>query len=198
MKILLAEDQAMVRGALAALLRLNSQHEIHEAADGDSALKLLKEQVFDVLLTDIEMPGRSGLDLAAYVQQQQLTMKVVIITTFGRSGYIRRALDSGVSGFLLKDAPIDDLLAALDKVMTGKRVIDSELALLALGEQDPLTDKERRALRLAADGKSTAEIASLLFIAEGTARNYLSEAIAKLNASNRVDAARIAHQKGWL
>lgn len=198
MKILLAEDQAMVRGALAALLRLNSQHEIHEAADGDSALKQLKEQVFDVLLTDIEMPGRSGLDLAAYVQQQQLTMKVVIITTFGRSGYIRRALDSGVSGFLLKDAPIDDLLAALEKVMTGKRVIDSELALLALGEQDPLTDKERRALRLAADGKSTAEIAALLFIAEGTARNYLSEAIAKLNASNRVDAARIAQQKGWL
>lgn len=198
MKILLAEDQAMVRGALAALLRLNSQHEIHEAADGDRAWQLLKTDRFDVLLTDIEMPGRSGLDLAAYAKQQQLAMKVVIITTFGRSGYIRRALDSGVSGFLLKDAPIDDLLAALDKVMAGKRVIDSELALLALGEQDPLTDKERRALRLAADGKSTAEIANLLFIAEGTARNYLSEAIAKLNASNRVDAARIAQQKGWL
>ncbi|HAT40200.1 MAG TPA: DNA-binding response regulator [Rheinheimera sp.] len=198
MKILLAEDQAMVRGALAALLRLNSQHEIIEAADGDAAFKLLKEQSFDVLLTDIEMPGRSGLDLAAYVQQQQLPQKVVIITTFGRSGYIRRALDCGVSGFLLKDAPIEDLLAALDKVLTGKRVIDSELALLALGEQDPLTDKERRALRLAADGKTTAEIASLLFIAEGTARNYLSEAIAKLNATNRVDAARIAQQKGWL
>lgn len=198
MKILLAEDQAMVRGALAALLRLNSQHEIIEAADGDAAYKLLKEQSFDVLLTDIEMPGRSGLDLAAYVQQQQLPQKVVIITTFGRSGYIRRALDCGVSGFLLKDAPIEDLLAALDKVMTGKRVIDSELALLALGEQDPLTDKERRALRLAADGKTTAEIATLLFIAEGTARNYLSEAIAKLNATNRVDAARIAQQKGWL
>lgn len=198
MKILLAEDQAMVRGALAALLRLNSQHEIHEAADGDSAWQLLKTDRFDVLLTDIEMPGRSGLDLAAYAKQQQLAMKVVIITTFGRSGYIRRALDSGVSGFLLKDAPIDDLLAALDKVIAGKRVIDSELALLALGEQDPLTDKERRALRLAADGKSTAEIANLLFIAEGTARNYLSEAIAKLNASNRVDAARIAQQKGWL
>ena len=198
MKILLAEDQAMVRGALAALLRLNSQHEIIEAADGDAAFKLLKEQSFDVLLTDIEMPGRSGLDLAAYVQQQQLPQKVVIITTFGRSGYIRRALDCGVSGFLLKDAPIEDLLAALDKVMTGKRVIDSELALLALGEQDPLTDKERRALRLAADGKTTAEIATLLFIAEGTARNYLSEAIAKLNATNRVDAARIAQQKGWL
>lgn len=198
MKILLAEDQAMVRGALAALLRLNSQHEICEAPDGDVALKLLKEQPFDVLLTDIEMPGRSGLELAAYVQQQQLPHKVIIITTFGRSGYIRRALDYGVSGFLLKDAPIDDLLAAIDKVMQGKRVIDSELALLALGEHDPLTDKERRALRLAADGKSTAEIASLLFIAEGTARNYLSEAIAKLNATNRVDAARIAQQKGWL
>jgi two-component system response regulator DesR len=125
-------------------------------------------------------------------------VKVVVITTFGRSGYIKRALDAGVSGFLLKDAPVTDLLAALEKVKAGKRVIDSELALLAVGELDPLNDKERRALRLAADGKSTAEIAAALYIAEGTARNCLSEAISKLHASNRVDAARIARQKGWL
>ena len=198
MRILLAEDQAMVRGALASLLRLSSPHELVEAADGDAAFKLLKAESFDVLLTDIEMPGRSGLDLAAWLQQQQSRTKVIVITTFGRSGYVRRALDCGVSGFLLKDAPVDDLLAALDKVLAGKRVIDSELALLALGEQDPLSDKERRALRLAGEGRSTAEIAALLFIAEGTVRNYLSEAMAKLNAVNRVDAARIAQQKGWL
>ena len=198
MKILLAEDQAMVRGALASLLRLSSQHELVEAADGDAALALLKQQYFDMLLTDIEMPGRSGLELAAWLQHQQSPTKVVIITTFGRSGYIRRALDCGVSGFLLKDAPVQDLLAALEKVQAGKRVIDSELALLALGEQDPLNDKERRALRLAGEGKSTAEISQLLFIAEGTVRNYLSEAMSKLNAANRIDAARIAQQKGWL
>jgi two-component system response regulator DesR len=198
MKILLAEDQAMVRGALASLLRLSSQHELIEAADGDAALALLKQQSFDLLLTDIEMPGRSGLELAAWLQHQQSPTKVVIITTFGRSGYIRRALDCGVSGFLLKDAPVQDLLAALEKVQAGKRVIDSELALLALGEQDPLNDKERRALRLAGEGKSTAEISQLLFIAEGTVRNYLSEAMSKLNAANRIDAARIAQQKGWL
>ena len=198
MRILLAEDQAMVRGALASLLKLSSNHDLVEAADGDSALKLLKAEHFDVLLTDIEMPGRSGLELAAWLQQQQSKTKVIIITTFGRSGYVRRALDCGVSGFLLKDAPVDDLLAAIDKVLAGKRVIDSELALLALGEQDPLSDKERRALRLAGEGKSTAEIAGLLFIAEGTVRNYLSEAMAKLNAVNRVEAARIAQQKGWL
>ncbi len=198
MKILLAEDQAMVRGALASLLRLSSQHELVEAADGDAALALLKQQSFDLLLTDIEMPGRSGLELAAWLQHQQSPTKVVIITTFGRSGYIRRALDCGVSGFLLKDAPVQDLLAALEKVQAGQRVIDSELALLALGEQDPLNDKERRALRLAGEGKSTAEISQLLFIAEGTVRNYLSEAMSKLNAANRIDAARIAQQKGWL
>ena len=198
MKILLAEDQAMVRGALASLLRLSSQHELVEAADGDAALALLKQQSFDMLLTDIEMTGRSGLELAAWLQHQQSPTKVVIITTFGRSGYIRRALDCGVSGFLLKDAPVQDLLAALEKVQAGKRVIDSELALLALGEQDPLNDKERRALRLAGEGKSTAEISQLLFIAEGTVRNYLSEAMSKLNAANRIDAARIAQQKGWL
>lgn len=198
MKILLAEDQAMVRGALASLITLSSPHQIVEAADGDVALHLLKTDSFDLLLTDIEMPGRSGLELAAWLQQQQSPTKVVVITTFGRSGYIKRALDYGVSGFLLKDAPVSDLLSALDKVMAGKRVIDSELALLALGETDPLNDKERRALRLAGAGKTTAEIAGLLFIAEGTVRNYLSEAMAKLNAANRIDAARIAQQKGWL
>ena len=198
MRILLAEDQAMVGGALAAFLGLTGEFLITQAADGDQALALLKQQDFDLLLTDIEMPGRSGLELATYLQQQQRKIKVIVITTFGRAGYIQRAIAAGVQGFLLKDAPSEQLVQAIYQVMAGKRVIDAELALSALGEQDPLSDKERRALRLAAEGKSTADIAATLYIAEGTARNYLSEAMSKLNAANRVDAARIARQKGWL
>ena len=198
MKILLSEDQAMVRGALAALLSMESNFEITQAEDGDKAWLLLKQNSYDILLTDIEMPGRSGLELAQYLIQQQSPTKIIIITTFGRSGYIRRAIDMGVSGFLLKDAPSDQLIQAIYRIMDGKRVIDGELAMMALGETDPLSDKERRALRLASEGKTTAEIASTLFLSEGTVRNYLSEAIAKLNAANRVDAARIARQKGWI
>jgi two-component system response regulator DesR len=198
MKILLAEDQAMIRTALASLLRLETAFEVVEAADGKAAKALLQQQAFDLLLTDIEMPVITGIELASYVQQQGLNTKVVIITTFGRSGYVKRAMDAGVGGFLLKDAPVEQLVAAIHQVMAGKKVVDTELLLNALGEQDPLSDKERQALRLASEGKSTSEIASTLFIAEGTARNYLSEAISKLNAANRIDAARIARHKGWL
>ncbi|NMD51698.1 response regulator transcription factor [Shewanella sp. DNRA4] len=198
MKILLAEDQAMVRGALAALLTLAGGFTITQASDGDEALSLLKQQHFDLLLTDIEMPGRTGLELAAWLKEQHSQTKVVVITTFGRAGYIKRAIEAGVGGFLLKDAPSETLVSSIQQVMAGKRVIDPELAMMAIGDVDPLNDKERRALRFASEGKSTAEIAEMLFIAEGTVRNYLSEAIAKLNASNRIDAARIAKQKGWL
>lgn len=198
MKILLAEDQAMVRGALAALLSMEEGFEVLQAEDGDKAWLMLKQQPFDILLTDIEMPGRSGLELAQYLINQHSTTKIIVITTFGRSGYIRRAIDMGVSGFLLKDAPSDQLIQAIYRVMDGKRVIDGELAMMALGESDPLNDKERRALRLASEGRTTAEIANTLHLSEGTVRNYLSEAIAKLNAANRVDAARIARQKGWI
>ncbi len=198
MKILLAEDQSMVRGALAALLSMENGFDITQAEDGDRAWLLMKQNSYDILLTDIEMPGRSGLELAQWVLQQKLPTKTIIITTFGRSGYIRRAIDMGVSGFLLKDAPSEQLIQAIYKVMDGKRVIDGELAMMALGESDPLNDKERRALRLAAEGKTTAEIATVLCLSEGTVRNYLSEAIAKLHAANRVDAARIARQKGWI
>lgn len=198
MKILLAEDQSMVRGALAALLSMEDGFEITQAEDGDRAWLLMKQQSFDILLTDIEMPGRSGLELAQWAIGQKLPLKIIIITTFGRSGYIRRAIDMGVSGFLLKDAPSEQLIDAIYKIKEGKRVIDGELAMMALGESDPLNDKERRALRLAAEGKTTADIAVTLHLSEGTVRNYLSEAIAKLNAANRVDAARIARQKGWI
>ncbi len=197
-KILLAEDQAMVRGALAALLSLNGQYHITEAKDGDQALQLLKNESFDLLLSDIEMPGRTGIELAQWVADNQPKTKVVIVTTFSRAGYIKRAIESGVGGFLLKDEPSEQLVEAINSVMNGRRVIDPELAMMAIGDKDPLNDKERRALRLAAEGKSTSEIATSLFIAEGTVRNYLSEAINKLSASNRIDAARIAQQKGWL
>lgn len=198
MKILLAEDQSMVRTALASLLRLEPGLDVTEAENGNSALLLLKTRPFDLLLSDIEMPGLSGIELAQYIQQQKLKTKVVIITTFGRAGYVKRAMDAGVGGFLLKDAPVEQLVQAIKQVMAGKKVVDGELLLNSLGDQDPLSDKERKALRLAAEGQSTSEIASALFIAEGTARNYLSEAISKLNAANRIDAARIARQKGWL
>lgn len=198
MKILLAEDQSMVRGALAALLGMEEGFEITQAEDGDRAWLLMKQHNYDILLTDIEMPGRSGLELAQWVLQQKIPTKTIIITTFGRAGYIRRAIDMGVAGFLLKDAPSEQLIESIYKVMDGKRVIDGELAMMALGEADPLNDKERRALRLAAEGKTTAEIATVLCLSEGTVRNYLSEAIAKLHAANRVDAARIARQKGWI
>lgn len=198
MNILLAEDQAMVRGALAALLSMEPSFSITQAEDGDQALALLREQSFDVLLTDIEMPGLSGLELAQWLKQRSSSTRVIIITTFGRAGYIRRAIDMGIEGFLLKDAPSEELIQALYRIMDGKRVIDGELALMALGERDPLNDKERRALRLASEGKTTAEIATILCLSDGTVRNYLSDAIAKLHAVNRVDAARIARQKGWI
>ena len=198
MKILLAEDQTMVRTALASLLRLEADYEVDEAVDGAAAQQQLQQEDYDILLTDIEMPHLSGLELLQWVQQHQPQLKTVIITTFNRAGYIKRAVDAGVSGFLLKDAPIATLIGSLQKVCAGERVISNELLLQALGQHDPLTEKERKALRLAGQGMSTQAIAEALFIAEGTARNYLSEAISKLHASNRVEAARIAHQKGWL
>ncbi|MGN0920603.1 MAG: response regulator transcription factor [Cellvibrio sp.] len=198
MKILLAEDQSMVRGALAALLSMEDGFEVTQAEDGDKAWLQLRQHSYDILLADIEMPGRSGLELAQWVINQKLPTKIIIITTFGRAGYIRRAIEMGVNGFLLKDAPSEQLIEAIYKVMDGKKVIDGELAMMAVGESDPLNDKERRALRLAAEGKTTADIANTLHLSEGTVRNYLSEAIAKLNAANRVDAARIARQKGWI
>ena len=198
MRILLAEDQAMVRGALSALLSLSGEFDITQAADGDEALALLKTSEFELLLTDIEMPGLSGLDLANWCHQNKPKLKIVVITTFGRAGYIKRAIESGVGGFLLKDAPSDTLIKAINQVMAGKRIIDPELAIMAVGESDPLNEKERKALKLAGEGRSTSDIAATLFIAEGTVRNYLSEAISKLHATNRIDAARIAQQKGWL
>ena len=198
MKILLAEDQAMVRTALASLLRLDGEYDVDEAADGNEAINSLEENTYDLLLTDIEMPHKTGIDLVHWVKANAPSTKTVIITTFNRSGYVNRAVQAGVDGFLLKDAPVEQLMQSLTAILAGKRVIDSELLLNSFNQIDPLTEKERKALRLAADGLATSAIAKQLFIAEGTARNYLSEAIAKVGAKNRVEAARIAQLKGWL
>ncbi|WP_339617471.1 response regulator transcription factor [uncultured Gilvimarinus sp.] len=198
MRILLAEDQAMLRGALSALLELEPSFKVTTASDGLQAQAALREHAFDILLTDIEMPGLSGLELVAWLRAQQNPLASIIITTFNRAGFIRRALELDVGGFLLKDAPSDQLVDAIYRVKRGERVIASELALQALGDKDPLTDKERRALRLAHEGLSTAQIAQKLCLSDGTVRNYLSEAISKLGAGNRVEAARIARHKGWL
>jgi two-component system, NarL family, response regulator DesR len=198
-RIVLAEDQAMVRGALAALLRLEADFEVvAEAGDGDVAWQAVQQHAPDLLVTDIEMPVATGLDLAARVQQSDLPTRVVILTTFARAGYLRRALEAGVRGYLLKDAPSDQLAAALRRVHAGARAIDPQLALAAWDETDPLTERERQVLRLAGEGASSAEIGARLHLSQGTVRNYLSEAIGKLGAANRIEAYRLARQKGWL
>jgi len=202
-KIFLVEDQALVRDAVSALLSLDFNiGVIGQASNGLDALNAInaldEDAMPDIILTDIEMPKMNGIELSEKIAMQFPAIKMVIMTTFSRAGYIRRSLSAGVKGFILKEAPSDELINALKKVMQGQKVIDPELAINALDDADPLTDKERKALKLASDGLKTSEIATQLFISEGTTRNYLSDAIAKLNATNRIDAARIAKQKGWL
>ena len=189
----------MVRGALAALLALESDIEVAGvAADGESAWRELQRLQPDVLVTDIEMPGLGGLDLAARIARHELPVKVVIVTTFARAGFLRRALDAGVRGYLLKDAPAERLADALRTVHRGGRAIDPELAVEAWTESDPLNDRERQVLRLAGEGLSAARIAEQLGLSHGTVRNYLSEAIGKLGAANRIEAHRLARQRGLL
>jgi two-component system response regulator DesR len=198
-RVMLAEDQAMVRGALSALLKLESDIDvIATAADGAEAWRLVQNNVPDVVVTDIEMPGLTGLELAQRIRERELSCKVVIVTTFARPGYLRRALEAGVVGYLLKDAPAEQLAEALRKVHRGGRVIDPQLAVDAWSEADPLNDRERQVLRLAGEGQSAGEIASALHLSQGTVRNYLSEAIGKLGVGNRIEAYRLARQKGWL
>jgi two-component system response regulator DesR len=198
-RLVLAEDQGMVRGALAALLGLEPDLQVvAEAGDGDAAWKAVQAHQPDLLVTDIEMPGLTGLDLALKLQAAQLPTRVVILTTFARAGYLRRALEAGVRGYLLKDAPSAQLARALREVHAGGRAIDPQLAVAAWGEDDPLTERERQVLRLAGEGVKTADIADRLHLSQGTVRNYLSEAIGKLGAENRIEAYRGARAKGWL
>jgi two-component system response regulator DesR len=200
--LLIAEDQAMLLSTLAQLLDMEDNISVsHQSSDGQDALDYLLDsdsENIDIIITDIEMPRLTGIELALAIKDKNLPVKVIILTTFSRAGYLRRAMDAGVKGYLLKDSPSDELLVAIEKVAKGGRAIAPELMQEAWIEQDPLTDKERQALRLAKDGASTEDIANILYLSEGTVRNYLSSAANKLDAKNRIEAARIAHKNGWL
>jgi two-component system response regulator DesR len=198
-RVVIAEDQGMVLGALAALLEIEGDIAVvGQLRNGKEALAAVLAQKPDVFITDIEMPEMTGLDVAAELKRRRAPTRVIILTTFARAGYLRRALEAGASGYLLKDMRAEELADAVRRVQRGLRVIDPELAAEAWVEPDPLTDRERQVLRLAGDGMASTEIAGELGLSEGTVRNYLSEAISKMGASNRVEAARIARTKGWL
>ena len=199
-RVIVAEDQAMVLGALAALLETEPDITVcGRACNGREALTAIAKQKPDVLVTDIEMPEMTGLTLAGEVRDRHPQTRVVILTTFARPGYLRRALDAGAKGYLLKDRPAAELAEAVRRVHRGLRVVDPDLAAEAWDSgADPLTERERQILWRAGEGKSSLDIADELHLSEGTVRNYLSEAISKLGAANRVDAARIARAKGWL
>jgi two-component system, NarL family, response regulator DesR len=199
-RVLLAEDQAMVRGALSALLSLEEDVEIvAEASRGDEVVPAALNALPDVALLDIEMPGGDGLSAAAALKERLPSCRVVILTTFGRAGYLRRAMESGAVGFLLKDAPASELAAAIRRVVSGDRVVDPGLAAAALSEgESPLTAREREVLAASVNGATIENVARELYLSEGTVRNYLSTAIKKLGARNRVEAARRAERKGWL
>jgi two-component system response regulator DesR len=199
-RVLIAEDQTMLRGALAALLDLEPDITVvAQASNGNDALKLVREHSPDVVVTDIEMPERTGLEFAAALKDTTSKARVIILTTFARPGYLRRALDAGARGYLLKERPASELADAIRRVHSGLRAVDPALAAEAwAADEDPLSDRERAILQRAGDGRTSAEIAADLHLSEGTVRNYLSEAIAKLGAANRTDAARIARTKGWL
>lgn len=199
-RIVIAEDQSLVLGALAALLDLEPDLEVvGRAADGQQALDLVLALRPDVLVSDVEMPGLSGIEVAVRLQAVRSSVRVLIVTTFGRAGYLRRALEAGVRGYLLKDAPSAELAAAVRTVAAGGKAISSDLAEAVWdAPADPLSERERAILRLAEEGRSNRAIASALGLSAGTVRNYLSEAAQKLGATNRVEAGRIARSNGWL
>ena len=199
-RVLIAEDQTMVREALAALLALEEDVEIVvEASRGDEVVPAALDALPDVALLDIEMPGGDGLRAAVALKERLPSCQVIILTTFGRAGYLKRAMESGAVGFLLKDAPASELAKAIRRVMAGERVVDPGLAAAALSEgESPLTERERGVLAASANGATIEDVARKLYLSEGTVRNYLSTAIKKLEARNRVEAARLAEKKGWL
>jgi len=199
-RVLIAEDQAMVRGALKALLAMEGDIEIVAEADrADQVLALALQTKPDVALLDIEMPGGDGITVAGELRKELPSCRTLILTTFGRPGFLRRAMESGVSGFMLKDAPAHELALAIRRTMAGERVVDPGLAAAALSAGvSPLSEREREVLVAGRDGAGIAEIARALFLSEGTVRNYLSSAIQKLEVSNRTEAARVAEELGWL
>ncbi|WHT16084.1 response regulator transcription factor [Crossiella sp. CA-258035] len=199
-RVLLAEDQGMMRGALALLLGLEEDIEVvAEAATGDEVLPKALETRPDIAVLDIEMPGRSGLEAAADLREQLPSCRVLIVTTFGRPGYLRRAMEAGASGFLVKDGPVEQLAVAIRRILAGEQVIDPGLAAAALRSgPNPLTERERELLAAAADGATVADLAAQLFLSESTVRNYLSSAIQKTGTRNRIEAVRAAADRGWL
>jgi two-component system response regulator DesR len=199
-RVLIAEDQAMVRGALSSLLALEGDIEVvAEVERGDEVLAAARRTGPDVALLDIEMPGCDGITAAAELVRELPGTRALILTTFGRPGYLRRALEQGASGFLLKDAPAKELAAAIRAVASGLRAVDPALAAAALAEGDsPLTAREEEVLAAAARHDSAGDIAAALHLSEGTVRNYLSAAIRKLGARNRGEAIAVAREKGWL
>jgi two-component system response regulator DesR len=199
-RLLLADDQTLVRGALAALLELEDDFEVvAQVGRGDEVLAAAREQRPDVALLDIEMPGLDGLAAAAVLHAEMPECRVLILTTFGRPGYLRRAMEAGALGFVVKDAPPELLADAVRRVAAGERVVDPDLAVATLaGGQSPLTSRERDVLVAARGGSTVADIAEKLFLSEGTVRNHLSSAISKTGTRNRAEAVRLADDRGWL
>ncbi len=198
-RVVIAEDQAMLRGALATLLALEDDIEIVGTAEnGEAGMRMVQDLKPDVLMTDIEMPGRSGIDIANAIRQGGLATRVLIVTTFARPGYLQRALQAGVSGYVLKDASSDELAGAVRAVHAGQRYVPADLAGLAWTTPDPLSERERQILRLAEAGMTNKQIAAELELSVGTVRNYLAEAMSKLRAGNRIEAFRTARDLGWL
>ncbi|MYQ44640.1 response regulator [Streptomyces sp. SID4985] len=199
-RVLLAEDQGMMRGALALLLGLEDDIEVvAQVGTGDAIVPAALEHRPDVALLDIELPGMSGLDAAAELRKQVPGCRVLILTTFGRPGYLRRAMEAGAAGFLVKDGPVEELAQVVRRVLAGETVVDPALAAAALSAgPNPLTAREREALRAAVDGATVADIAVRLHLSESTVRNYLSAAIGKTGTRNRAEAVREARQQGWL
>lgn len=198
-RVMLVEDQGMVLGALSALLELESGLTVvAQASDGRQALAKLPETSPQVVVTDIEMPGMGGLELCAAVRRQHADVKVVVLTTFARAGYLQRAMASGADAYLLKDGPASSLAAAIRSVMAGSKVVDPQLAAEAWSQPDPLTLREKQVLRASEEGLTTRQMAEQLGLSQGTVRNYLSSAMGKLEAGTRFEAATRARQKGWL
>ncbi|MGQ7484258.1 response regulator [Streptococcus suis] len=199
MRILVAEDQAMLRDALCQLLGFQDAVEaVLQAENGSQALALLEKETVDVLLLDIEMPEKTGLDVLEWVRAKSLPVKVVIMTTFKRPGYFERAVKADVDAYVLKERSISDLMRTIETVLAGRKEYSPELMDILLTQRSPLTDQESQLLKLVADGLSNKEIASQLYLSDGTVRNYMTSILSKLGVENRTAAVRIAQEKGWL